>query len=61
MSQKLQRTMERRQHGGLTSIKAKAGSGIVSSISFTPVQGIELIAPTPAEVKTGKSSTYFSK
>lgn len=60
MSQKLQKQMERRQHGGLTSIKAKS-SGMASSISFTPVQGIELIPMTPAEIKTGKTSTYFSK
>uniref|UniRef100_A0A915DDH8 U4/U6 small nuclear ribonucleoprotein Prp31 n=1 Tax=Ditylenchus dipsaci TaxID=166011 RepID=A0A915DDH8_9BILA len=58
MSQKLQKTMERRQHGGVTSLKAKT-SGMASSISFTPVQGIEIINPTPMDNKPGKSSTYF--
>ncbi|KAI1728894.1 snoRNA binding domain, fibrillarin domain-containing protein [Ditylenchus destructor] len=61
MSQKMQRMMERRQHGGLTSIKSRA-SGMASSISFTPVQGIEIINPTPREPanKSGNASTYFS-
>jgi len=62
MSQKLQKTIERtRQHGGLTSIKSKTIiPGAVSSIAFTPVQGIEIINQPSTESKSGNKSTYFS-
>lgn len=66
MSQKMQRQLERRQHGGLTSLKStstagKVTSGMISSISFTPVQGIELVTnPISEDSANGKSSTYFS-
>lgn len=66
MSQKMQKQLERRQHGGLTSLKSasnagKLTNGMISSISFTPVQGIELITnPISEDSSNGKSSTYFS-
>lgn len=66
MSQRMLKQLERRQHGGLTSLKSattlgKATSGMISSISFTPVQGIELITnPSSEDASNGKSSTYFS-
>jgi len=62
MSQKLQKTLEsRRQHGGLTTIRSNRSTlaGTASSISFTPVQGIEIVPPKPTETK-GTASTYFS-
>ncbi|KAI6178310.1 Pre-mRNA-processing factor 31 [Aphelenchoides besseyi] len=60
MSQKLQRQLERRQHGGMTSLKSKA-SGTMSSISITPIQGIEVISMTPLDVtKSSGSSTNSS-
>lgn len=59
MSQKMQRQLQRQQHGGLTSIKSKV-SGTVSSVSFTPVQGIEIVNPVKQEAPSGSSSTYFS-
>lgn len=37
MTQKMQRQLERRQHGGVTSLKSKI-SGTMSSVSFTPIQ-----------------------
>lgn len=74
LSQKMQRQLERRQHGGLTSIRSTAtagggktviNNGFMSSISFTPVQGIEIIntttmPPPDAAAGGGKTSTYFS-
>ncbi|KAI6233078.1 Pre-mRNA-processing factor 31 [Aphelenchoides fujianensis] len=60
MSQKLQRQLERRQHGGMTSLKTKT-SGLMSSISFTPVQGVEIISMTPLNpMKASGSSTSSS-
>ncbi|CAD5206664.1 unnamed protein product [Bursaphelenchus okinawaensis] len=40
MSQKLQKTLQRRQHGGMTAIKTSNANGMMSSVSFTPVQGM---------------------
>ncbi|KAI6217348.1 Pre-mRNA-processing factor 31 [Aphelenchoides besseyi] len=62
MSQKLQRQLERRQHGGMTSLKSKT-SGTMSSISITPIQGIEVISMTPLDVTkpsgSSNNSSYF--
>ena len=67
MSQKLQKTIERtRQHGGITSIAAKAHgptpaiAGTASSVSFTPVHGLEIVTPMQKEEASGKASTYFT-
>jgi len=69
MSQKLHRTLERRQHGGITSIAAKARSaggasvvaGNASSISFTPIHGLEIVAPiSKQESASGMASVYFN-
>lgn len=67
MSQQLQRTMEKtRQHGGITSIAAKGHgtaanvAGTASSISFTPVHGLEIVTPMQKEDAAGKASTYFT-
>lgn len=65
MSQKLQKTLQRRQHGGLTQLKtANPNSGTMSSVSFTPVQGVDIISMTPIDTGSslGKasSSSYFN-
>lgn len=62
MSQKMQRQLERQrqQLGGVTSIRSKL-SGTQSSISFTPIQGLEIINPNRDQPTTsGTSSTYFN-
>uniref|UniRef100_F1KVK2 U4/U6 small nuclear ribonucleoprotein Prp31 n=1 Tax=Ascaris suum TaxID=6253 RepID=F1KVK2_ASCSU len=61
MSQKLQKAVDRqRAMGGLTSVRSKA-SGTASSVTFTPVQGIEIVNPTIKTERFGSSSTtYFS-
>ncbi|KAL6731204.1 hypothetical protein Aduo_002098 [Ancylostoma duodenale] len=60
MSQKMQRQMERqRAQGGVTSIRSKT-AGTASSVTFTPVQGLEIINPTALEKTSSSSSTYFS-
>ncbi|RCN33901.1 putative U4/U6 small nuclear ribonucleoprotein Prp31 [Ancylostoma caninum] len=60
MSQKMQRQMERqRAQGGVTSIRSKT-AGTASSVTFTPVQGLEIINPTALEKTATSSSTYFS-
>ena len=75
MSQKLQRTIERtRQHGGLSSsmVKSHGGAttigaksrgsavaGTASSVSFTPVHGLEIVTPQRDELASGKESVYF--
>lgn len=71
MSQKLQKTIERtRQHGGITSLastnkshgagtSAPAVAGTASSISFTPVHGLEIVTPMQKDA-TGRESTYFT-
>ncbi|PAV77337.1 hypothetical protein WR25_08416 [Diploscapter pachys] len=63
MSQKLQRQLERQraQAGGLTSIRSKV-AGTVSSVTFTPVQGIEIVNPNAAAERAvaPSSSNYFS-
>ncbi|KJH53359.1 snoRNA binding domain protein [Dictyocaulus viviparus] len=60
MSQKMQRQMERqRAQGGVTSIRSKT-AGTASSVTFTPVQGLEIINPTALEKTVNSSSTYFS-
>ncbi|KAL3088659.1 hypothetical protein niasHT_010819 [Heterodera trifolii] len=65
VSQKLQRTIEKtRQHGGITSLAAKShgstAAGTASSISFTPVHGLEIVTPMQKEEASGKASTYFT-
>ncbi|KHN84540.1 U4/U6 small nuclear ribonucleoprotein Prp31 [Toxocara canis] len=59
--QKLQKAVDRqRAMGGLTSVRSKA-SGTASSVTFTPVQGIEIVNPTIKQERVGSSSTtYFS-
>lgn len=53
-------------HGGVTSVRAKLSGtktigGTVSSVAFTPVQGIEIINPTPAQPQQKpSSSSYFN-
>lgn len=61
MSQKLQKSMERqRAMGGVTSIRSRA-AGTASSVTFTPVQGLEIVNPTVKPDRVGSSSsTYFS-
>ncbi|KAI6182494.1 Pre-mRNA-processing factor 31 [Aphelenchoides bicaudatus] len=62
MSQKMQKSMQRQQHGGLTAIKSKI-SGTASSVSFTPINGLEIISMTPIDTKSSgqsTSSSYFS-
>jgi U4/U6 small nuclear ribonucleoprotein PRP31 len=63
MSQKMQRQLERQrqQLGGATSIRSKL-SGTQSSISFTPVQGLEIVNQNRDQqpASSGTSSTYFS-
>jgi U4/U6 small nuclear ribonucleoprotein PRP31 len=56
MSQKQQRILERRQHGGLTSIKA---GGTMSSV-YSTVQGIEIVNPVKPDAAPSSSNTYFS-
>uniref|UniRef100_A0A0N4Z1Y2 U4/U6 small nuclear ribonucleoprotein Prp31 n=1 Tax=Parastrongyloides trichosuri TaxID=131310 RepID=A0A0N4Z1Y2_PARTI len=62
MSQKLQKQLDiPRFSGGLSSIRTKATAGTASSISFTPVQGLEIVNPTAREeVKKDDNSGYFS-
>ncbi|MFH4977409.1 hypothetical protein AB6A40_004118 [Gnathostoma spinigerum] len=62
MSQKLQKNLERqRAIGGVSTVRSKTG-GTASSVTFTPVQGIEIVNPTLAKHGTVglSSSTYFS-
>jgi len=66
MSQKMQRTMKRQQHGGLTAIKTTISgiSGMQSSVAFTPINGVESILMTPMDTKKSSGQTtnasYFS-
>eukprot|EP00080_Pristionchus_pacificus_P006783 PDM66803.1 prp-31 [Pristionchus pacificus] len=61
MSKTLQRTMEKQKGiGGGTSIRSKV-SGTASSVSFTPVQGLEIVNPNiKKDDDSGTKSTYFS-
>uniref|UniRef100_A0A8R1DS29 U4/U6 small nuclear ribonucleoprotein Prp31 n=1 Tax=Caenorhabditis japonica TaxID=281687 RepID=A0A8R1DS29_CAEJA len=62
MSQKMMRQMERQKAaGGMTSIRSKV-AGTASSVTFTPVQGLEIINPAAQEQHQQSSSTsnYFS-
>ncbi|GMR53777.1 hypothetical protein PMAYCL1PPCAC_23972, partial [Pristionchus mayeri] len=61
MSKTLQRTMEKQKGmGGNTSIRSKV-SGTASSVSFTPVQGLEIVNPNiKKDDESGFKSTYFS-
>ena len=62
MSQKLQKSLERQRvlGGGATSVRGVRTAGTASSVTFTPVQGIEIVNPT-AKLNMGSSSTtYFS-
>lgn len=60
MSQKMQRQLERQKQtaGGSTTFR----SGTMSTISFTPVQGLEIINPNlrTQQPQSGTQSTYFS-
>ncbi|CAI4223173.1 unnamed protein product [Auanema sp. JU1783] len=60
MSQKLQKQMERqRALGGVSSVRSKV-AGTASSVTFTPVQGLEIVNPTAKETSGSSTSTYFS-
>uniref|UniRef100_A0A914PH19 Prp31 C-terminal domain-containing protein n=1 Tax=Panagrolaimus davidi TaxID=227884 RepID=A0A914PH19_9BILA len=63
MSQKMQRHLkrQRQQLGGATSIRSKF-SGTQSCISFTPVQGLEIVNHNHDQqsASSGTFSTYFS-
>lgn len=60
MSQKMQKTLKRHQHGGLTAANV---SGLQSSVAFTPINGVEVISMTPINSNPSgqaTSSSYFS-
>ncbi|GMT28696.1 hypothetical protein PFISCL1PPCAC_19993 [Pristionchus fissidentatus] len=62
MSKTLQRQMEKQKGttGGNTAIRSKV-SGTASSVSFTPVQGLEIVNPNiKKDEDGGTKSTYFS-
>lgn len=61
MSQKLQKSLERqRTMGGVTSVRSKT-AGTASSVTFTPVQGLEIVNPVIKQENAGSSvTTYFS-
>ncbi|CAB3407530.1 unnamed protein product [Caenorhabditis bovis] len=64
MSQKLQRQLEKQRGGGgggLTSVRSKI-AGTASSVTFTPVQGLEIVNPSAQEKPqaSSSSSNYFS-
>lgn len=62
MSQKLQKSLERQRllGGGATSVRGAKTAGTASSVTFTPVQGIEIVNPTAKQSISSSSSTYFS-
>uniref|UniRef100_A0A0K0EID5 U4/U6 small nuclear ribonucleoprotein Prp31 n=1 Tax=Strongyloides stercoralis TaxID=6248 RepID=A0A0K0EID5_STRER len=62
MSQKLQKQLDiPRFSGGLSSIRTKGTAGTASSISFTPIQGLEIVNPTAKEEeRKDDNSGYFS-
>ncbi|EFP05279.1 hypothetical protein CRE_29245 [Caenorhabditis remanei] len=61
MSQKMMKQMEKQKaQGGMTSIRSKM-AGTASSVTFTPVQGLEIINPAAQEQQQSSStSNYFS-
>lgn len=62
MSQKLQKTMQKQNqsHGGVTSVRSKI-AGTASSVTFTPIQGLEIVNPLAFEKKVAHANaTYFS-
>jgi U4/U6 small nuclear ribonucleoprotein PRP31 len=62
MSQKLQKTMQKQNQasGGVTSVRSKI-AGTASSVTFTPVQGLEIVNPMAMEKKVANANaTYFS-
>uniref|UniRef100_A0A7E4VU13 U4/U6 small nuclear ribonucleoprotein Prp31 n=1 Tax=Panagrellus redivivus TaxID=6233 RepID=A0A7E4VU13_PANRE len=61
MSQKMQRQLERQrqQLGGATSIRSKL-TGTQSSISYTPLNGLEIVNPNRQQEQDSGKSTYFS-
>lgn len=62
MSQKLQKTMQKQNQpsGGATSVRSKT-AGTASSVTFTPVQGLEIVNPQAIEKKIANANaTYFS-
>ncbi|CAJ0578150.1 unnamed protein product, partial [Mesorhabditis spiculigera] len=61
MSQKLQRQVDRqRGPGGQTTVRSKVTSGTASTVTFTPVQGLEIMNPTAIEKESPSTSSYFS-
>jgi hypothetical protein len=68
MSQKLTKVVQKHNQaaGGVTAVRAKLSGtktigGTVSSVAFTPVQGIEIINPTAHQLKPAPStSSYFN-
>uniref|UniRef100_A0A0K0FL88 U4/U6 small nuclear ribonucleoprotein Prp31 n=1 Tax=Strongyloides venezuelensis TaxID=75913 RepID=A0A0K0FL88_STRVS len=62
MSQKLQKQLDIPCFsGGLSSIRTKGTAGTASSISFTPIQGLEIVNPTAKEEeRKDDNSGYFS-
>jgi U4/U6 small nuclear ribonucleoprotein PRP31 len=59
-TQKLKKHLSRKTQARLRRVKSgEATSGMASSIAFTPIQGIELVAPAPDRVSS--KSNYFSQ
>lgn len=61
ISKTLQKNLQKQQiWGGSTTVK-KQISGTASSVAFTPLQGLEIVNPQAAEVKTNEANAkYFS-
>jgi U4/U6 small nuclear ribonucleoprotein PRP31 len=58
-TQKLKKHLSRKTQARLHRVKSgEQTSGMASSIAFTPIQGIELVAPAPDRVSS--KSNYFS-
>lgn len=62
MSQKLQKSMDRQRSalGGAATSRGSRVGGTASSVTFTPVQGIEIVNPTAKQSIAAPSTTYFS-
>lgn len=62
MSQKLQKNLQKQNAtvigGGSTTIK-KQVAGTVSTVTFTPVQGIEIINPQAQEKKVAEANAKY--
>lgn len=61
ISKTLQKNLQKQQiWGGSTTVK-KQISGTASSVAFTPLQGLEIVNPQAAEVKSSElNAKYFS-